>query len=547
MDEDDISMSQLVQQQAEPLVSDRQYNQPSISNGHAELSFSPSAGVVRPFAEPGGRRHGKWINDPIHGLIRLDPVCFDIMDTPQFQRLRDLRQLGLTYFIFPGASHNRFEHSVGVAHLAVTAAHRIWAGQGHELDMDRSDVKVVEVAGLCHDLGHGPFSHVFDREFLRRRGVPANEWSHEDMSVQIFDTILQDGYVKDNAISEDDAKRIKQLITYASEHEPGSSPAPSHKRFLFDIVANKRNSIDVDKMDYLQRDSLYCGMKIGCDFNRISIMSKVIGDEICWKGTEYNTLLKLFEARMQMHRDVYTHRKAKAVELMVVDALLAADPLLKLSERIWDPRQFVKMDDTLLRSLENWDMTHPGFGLGQDDDERPILEAQAIIKRMRRRQLYKYCSEIVVPKEAVKNGTWRCPTVMDIIGHCSGEVALREEDVILSETKIDFAMQQENPLDHVHFFDTFDDKEAYRLSKDTVSSINTDCFQEKKLRVYSRNADKAVMAALYTAFDAWCKKRFSGSVIPGTPGKGLLKRRKLNPEGACTAQRASGAKRGIEF
>ena len=107
----------------------------------------------------------KIIMDPIHGLMQLDGLFAEIVDTPQFQRLRDLKQLGSAYFIFPGASHNRFEHSLGVAQLS-----KIWANKFRtdqpELGCTERQVDLVGLAGLCHDLGHGPFSHVFDNEFI---------------------------------------------------------------------------------------------------------------------------------------------------------------------------------------------------------------------------------------------------------------------------------------------------------------------------------------------------------------------------------------------
>jgi HD superfamily phosphohydrolase len=93
------------------------------------------------------------------------------MDTPQFQRLRELKQLGATYFVFPGASHNRFEHSLGVCHLAGQMVDRIRRVESQKKDgivVTQQDTTLVRVAGLCHDIAHGPFSHVFEHEFMPR-------------------------------------------------------------------------------------------------------------------------------------------------------------------------------------------------------------------------------------------------------------------------------------------------------------------------------------------------------------------------------------------
>ena len=136
-EDDDIPFSQIVAKQPDPVLPDHNFdlNTPTGSPENVAASSKQQ------------RRHGKLFNDPVHNLFRLDPVSIDIIDSAQFQRLRDLKQLGMTYYIFPGASHNRFEHSLGTAHLAYEAADKIWSSQRAELDMDRGDVKVVELAG----------------------------------------------------------------------------------------------------------------------------------------------------------------------------------------------------------------------------------------------------------------------------------------------------------------------------------------------------------------------------------------------------------------
>uniref|UniRef100_A0A4W6BR19 HD/PDEase domain-containing protein n=1 Tax=Lates calcarifer TaxID=8187 RepID=A0A4W6BR19_LATCA len=106
-------------------------------------------------------------NDPIHGHVELHPLLIKIIDTPQFQRLRNIKQLGGTYFVFPGASHNRFEHCIGVGYLAGRLVQALNERQP-ELLISRRDILCVQIAGLCHDLGHGPFSHMFDGMFIPR-------------------------------------------------------------------------------------------------------------------------------------------------------------------------------------------------------------------------------------------------------------------------------------------------------------------------------------------------------------------------------------------
>jgi HD superfamily phosphohydrolase len=131
----------------------------------------------------------KRINCPIHDTMRFSPKAIAIIDTPHFQRLRELRQLGLTSFIFPTANHTRFEHSLGVYHLAEMWSRRLQQQTCRDsYRITEEDVECISLAGLCHDLGHGPFSHAFDHELLRRLDITT--FVHEEMSCKILRDIV---------------------------------------------------------------------------------------------------------------------------------------------------------------------------------------------------------------------------------------------------------------------------------------------------------------------------------------------------------------------
>jgi len=477
-------------------------------------------------------KHGKLFNDPIHGAYRLDAACTLIFDTREFQRLRRLKQLGMAYYVFPGASHNRFEHSLGVAHLAYRFATQLWHAQPQELEIDRGDIRVVGLAGLCHDLGHGPFSHVFDREFLRRKGI--THWEHEEMSAKMLDHIIDENHI--DVFSENDVSRIKKLILSGHEAPPDSPEAgtvtttatatPSENGWLGEIVANGRNSIDVDKFDYLERDAYYCGTKVACDYNRIMQFSRVIGDEICYKSTEYMNLYQLFHDRATMHRSVYTHKKSKAIEFMVVDALLEAEPALRLCDKIDNPKDFAFLDDGILDLIENFDVLGPLLNNIDEGHHSRIKSAQAIISRLRKRQLYKYVTDAPVPVEAIERGQWLPPTPQEILSHyhSNGDVSLSIDDVLVHENKIDYSMSNKNPLDNVHFYDYIGDSDKRKLKADQITTMVIPTFQEKRIRLYSRNADPKVITALHEAFESWLRFRFNGHVEASTPAKPLRQR-----------------------
>uniref|UniRef100_A0A8D0D0D2 HD domain-containing protein n=1 Tax=Sander lucioperca TaxID=283035 RepID=A0A8D0D0D2_SANLU len=200
-------------------------------------------------------------NDPIHGTVELHPLLIKIIDTPQFQRLRNIKQLGGAYFVYPGASHNRFEHSIGVGHLAGQLVEALRTRQP-ELDINDRDVLCVKIAGLCHDLGHGPFSHLYDQMFIPK---------HEEASVEMFDHLVE--FTNLNIII---------IITDYNAINMLSSPQwpycgrPKDKSFLFEIVANKTNGIDVDKFDYFARDCYHLGMQNNFDHLRFIQFARVI-------------------------------------------------------------------------------------------------------------------------------------------------------------------------------------------------------------------------------------------------------------------------------
>lgn len=221
----------------------------------------------------------KIFNDPIHGHIEISALAVKVIDTPHFQRLRDISQLGGVYMVFPGAASNRFEHCLGVCYLA-----RVFVQQLRENQPDLisdSDALCVEIAALCHDLGHGPFSHLYDGKFLPRV-LGNHDFSHEHASVAILDLLIEENNLlpifESFGLGRDDIHFIKELIL----GDEGEAPAGfawkgrgEGKEFLYDIVANKRNGIDVDKFDYFARDCHVLGLSKSFDALRLMKFARV--------------------------------------------------------------------------------------------------------------------------------------------------------------------------------------------------------------------------------------------------------------------------------
>ncbi|EOY02373.1 HD domain-containing metal-dependent phosphohydrolase family protein isoform 4 [Theobroma cacao] len=374
-------------------------------------------------------RLSKHVHDNVHGNIYLDPLSLKFIDTEQFQRLRELKQLGMTHMVYPGAVHSRFEHSLGVYWLAGEAIHKLKTYQGLELGIDRFDVQTVKIAGLLHDVGHGPFSHLFEREFLPQV-LNGFKWAHEQMSAKLIDHIVDVHHID---VEAEMIKRVKELILASSEFALPKSA--KEKQFLYDIVANGRNGIDVDKFDYIYRDSRACGLGCSFDFQRLMETMRVLGDEICYRAKDYLSIHKLFATRADLYRTVYTHSKVKAVEIMVVDALLKANSYLEISSSIQDPSEYWKLDDTIIKTIE----TAP-------DEE--LRESRDLIRRIRRRNLYQFCNEFAVPKDKLEH--FKNVTAQDIA--CSqknGGVLLKEEDIAVSNVRIDLTRGRQNPLERI--------------------------------------------------------------------------------------------------
>ncbi|XP_056446307.1 deoxynucleoside triphosphate triphosphohydrolase SAMHD1-like [Gadus chalcogrammus] len=298
----------------------------------------------------------KVFNDPIHGHIELHPLLVKIIDTPQFQRLRNIKQLGGTYYVFPGASHNRFEHSIGVAYLAGELANSLQKKQP-ELNINERDILCVEIAGLCHDLGHGPFSHLFDGMFIpearkRKRESPGlkedNKWTHEKASLDMLKHLIAVNNLKPvmekyKLVLKKDIPFIEELI-FGKRTDPSDSTKKlpyegrPEKPYLYEIVSNKRNGIDVDKFDYFARDCHHLGIKNNFDHHRFIKFARVCDvdkgkeakeKQICTREQEVGNVYDFFHTRNCLHRRACQHKVKNIVETMITEAFVLADQHLQ--------------------------------------------------------------------------------------------------------------------------------------------------------------------------------------------------------------------------
>eukprot|EP00105_Crassostrea_gigas_P038003 XP_019922151.1 PREDICTED: deoxynucleoside triphosphate triphosphohydrolase SAMHD1-like isoform X4 [Crassostrea gigas] len=315
----------------------------------------------------------KIINDPIWGPIELHPLCIRIIDTPQFQRLRYIKQLGGISLVYPGACHCRFEHSIGTSYLARSLGLELQKNlamldEPNKPDITDKEILCLEVAGLCHDLGHGPFSHLFDQLFIPKFKKPGDQkaWEHEDATLNMLNSIFKN-ITWNDYLEDEDIEFIKNLIKKPDEKEqknPSLNEKPDEKEqkkpslnektdekeqkkhclyektdekeqkkpSLYEIIANGLNKIDVDKWDYFSRDCHMLGLHHNFQCKRSIKLARVVkhGKEwhISYPKSEYYNLFDMFYTRYTLYRQAYHHPVAKAVEMMITDAFVKANKCL---------------------------------------------------------------------------------------------------------------------------------------------------------------------------------------------------------------------------
>ncbi|KAM9095271.1 deoxynucleoside triphosphate triphosphohydrolase SAMHD1-like [Sarcophilus harrisii] len=462
----------------------------------------------------------KIFNDPVHGHIEFHPLLIRIIDTPQFQRLRYIKQMGGAYYVFPGGSHNRFEHCLGVGYLAGCLVRALREKQP-ELQITERDMLCVQIAGLCHDLGHGPFSHLFDRRFIPR-ARPGYDWKHEMGSVKMFEYLVNANGIENvmkkyGLVPEEDICFIKEQIAgpLVSTEESSSWPykgRPEEKNFLYEIVANKRNGIDVDKWDYFARDCHHLGIPNNFEHKRFIKFARVCEVDnkkhICTRDKEVGNLYDMFHTRNCLHRRAYQHRVGNLIETMMTHAFLKADPHIEiegsggkkytLSTAIDDMEAYVKLTDNIFLEI-----------LHSPDPK--LAEAREILLKIQSRKLYKFVGETRPTgqekirreqyEQLAKDVAASTPELTDL------KVELKAEDFIIDVINMDYGMQEKNPIDHVYFYCKNDRSKAVLITKNQVSQLLPEKFAEQLIRVYCKKTDEQSLEAARQYFVQWCMNK----------------------------------------
>jgi HD superfamily phosphohydrolase len=277
------------------------------------------------------------IKDPVHGYVYITEAEKEIIDSYPVQRLRRLRQLAGAEYVYPGANHTRFEHSIGVMYLAGKVAENPNISQV----ISEEEAEAVRIAGLLHDVGHGPFSHVFEHLLTKKLNK-----THEDVTAWI--------------IKHSELKDLLGRLGYKAEDIAElavGSLSMGGKAFLNQII---RSSIDVDKLDFVVRDTYHTGAEYGfVDVFRLIHTFDVLDGNLAVDMGALSTLESFIIARIESFKSIYFHRVGRAAQIMLATALERADEELGLSS-FKTPEEYLSMDDyTVWAMLKNCKKSSP--------------------------------------------------------------------------------------------------------------------------------------------------------------------------------------------
>ena len=247
----------------------------------------------------------KIVNDPVYGFINIPfPILYDLMEHPYFQRLRRIKQLGLTHWVYPGANHTRFQHALGAMHLMDET---ITCLRSKGVEITNEETEAVMIAILLHDIGHGPFSHALERTIVE-------DVSHETLSLLLM-----------QELNRTFGGQLDTAIEIFRKQYP--------KKFLCQLVSSQ---LDMDRLDYLRRDSFYTGVTegiIGSD--RIIKMLHVAGDELVVEAKGIYSVEKFLLARRLMFWQVYLHKTVIAADQLLLTVLCRAKHLIRMGENLF--------------------------------------------------------------------------------------------------------------------------------------------------------------------------------------------------------------------
>jgi len=324
----------------------------------------------------------KIINDPIYGFISVSfNLLFELMEHPYFQRLRRIRQLGMTHLVYPGAHHTRFHHALGATYLMSQAIETL---RSKKIDISQEEAEAVIVAILLHDIGHGPYSHALEDSIVS--GI-----NHEQLS-ELFMNRLNEAF---------NGQLKLALKIFRNEYE---------RKFLHQLVSSQ---LDVDRLDYLNRDSFFTGVSEGViSSDRIIKMLNVYKDQLVIEAKGIYSIEKFIVSRRLMYWQVYLHKTVVSAECLLINILKRAKELYRQGQKLfctpalqtfleteYTYNDFLKTPDLLdtFASLDDTDIV-AGIKVWQNEKDKVLSD---LCSRMINRNLFR----IVIQSEPFQEDT----------------------------------------------------------------------------------------------------------------------------------------------
>lgn len=389
-----------------------------------------------------------------------------------------------------------------------------------ELGIEEEDILSVEIAGLCHDLGHGPFSHFFEQKFLRRvrNDEVSNNWTHETASVEMLKILIKGNLrseFKKYLRFEKDLEFIQEQILGTEDvHRKGR---PVEKWFLYEIVSNKISGIDVDKWDYFARDCLMLGIKNSFDHWRLMKFARVLPvdgkRQICFRDKMVWDLYEMFHTRYMLHMRAYQHITVRCIDEMLGEALVQADDyvrfsgkngeMCKMSDAINDLEAYMKMNDYSVY-FQILHSTEPG-----------LENSRELLLKIQRRELYTFIGQTQLKGEQrlLEDSSQRDQREKEIKAKVLEQVEdldLRnklENEVFVELVTLNYGKRDQNPMDSVRFYTKHEPDKPIQLEKEQISQLLPEKVQEELIRIYVKINDDETIKCLKQAMREWCRQK----------------------------------------
>lgn len=336
----------------------------------------------------------KIINDPVHGIITIpNALVYDIIQHRYFQRLRRISQNGLTELVYPGAKHSRFNHALGCMHLMQVAINVL---KEKGVDISENEEKAAYIAILLHDLGHGPYSHSLEYSII-------DGSHHEEVSLQLMEKLNE----------EFDGQLTDAIQIFKGQHS---------RKFLSQLVSSQ---LDVDRLDYLKRDSFFTGVVEG-NINPERILSSlnVSDDELVIDAKAIASVEKFLMARIFMYNNVYLHKTSFSAENYLIQVLRRAKELVTAGEKLFATSAFTYF----LEGHEKGKLSEKGLELFTSLDDSDVMSA---IKEWQNHD------DIILSKLAKAIVERELPKSILLLEPLSEVEVKKEEDRIKKALKID--------------------------------------------------------------------------------------------------------------